>query len=60
MTNIPDQPVLPLSTSQLNPLSQWLRSLGTTYHTYSPFSYRIDISWFGGIQIHPKYRDPID
>jgi hypothetical protein len=57
MTITPKQPALPRSTSRLNPLSQWLRTLLTIYRTYSPFSYRVDISWFGGIQIHPRYRD---
>ncbi|TVP64699.1 MAG: hypothetical protein EA342_15850 [Leptolyngbya sp. LCM1.Bin17] len=60
MTITPEQPIFSMSTSRLNPLSQWLKKVLTIYHTYSPFSYRVDISWFGGIQIHPRYSDPID
>lgn len=26
------------------------------FHINNPFRYRISISWFGGVQIHPKFK----
>ncbi|MBE9062713.1 hypothetical protein [cf. Phormidesmis sp. LEGE 11477] len=30
-------------------------SLGERLRLNNPFNYRICVSWFGGVQIHPKF-----
>ncbi|EDX85798.1 hypothetical protein S7335_3501 [Synechococcus sp. PCC 7335] len=39
---------LPISDSSHLSWRKWLR-------LNNPFNYRICISWFGGVQIHPKF-----
>lgn len=35
--------------------SRDLLSKKSYLRTHNPFNYRICISWFGGVQIHPKF-----
>lgn len=52
MTRTLDSPPQQPARGQVFPaLLERLRRL---YRAYSPFSYRIHIGWFGGIQIHPR------